>query len=455
VSDLLKFKSQAEALRRVRVAGVALDSQPDEYILSDNSGSLRVLTKEPQPIQEGDWVEAVGFPQLGGPSPRLLEANIRKVGSSPRPQPVPLSIEQLSDAKHDATLVQLEATLLGDNAQQNKRVLELQAGPNHFLARLRSGAGGIPLTRSGSRLQLTGVYSSARSARPGSNLDAFELLVNRPTDVLVLRSGPWWNPQRVITLIVVLVGGLIVALAWAGLLRRTVARRSAQLQKEIETRQRVEQYRVVEQERSRVAQDLHDELGAGLAELGILGALANNPAIEREKQQGYLTRLAELARLLVTGLDEIVWAVNPKHDSNDSVSGYLCDYAQEFLHPTGIACRLDVVPTLPDHTLNPVQRHQLFLAFKEALTNVVKHAHATEVWVRIGGDDHELRVAVEDNGKGLGLERVKGAQPNQNGLANMVDRMKQIGGDCAIKAQPAGGMSVEFRLFTNRNTTTV
>ena len=193
-----------------------------------------------------------------------------------------------------------------------------------------------------------------------------------------------------------------------------------------------------------MAQDLHDELGARLAEVGMLGSLANNPDISPEKQQGYLNRLGELGRMLVAGLDEIVWAVNPKHDSNEAVSGYLGDYAQEFLHSANIACHIDIVHPLPAHTFTAHERHQLFLAFKEALTNVVKHAQATKVWVRIAADHQWLWVMLEDNGTGLKPNRSAG-----DGLINMSNRMKQIGGECEVTARAAGGTMVTFRVSTN------
>ena len=99
------FKSQTTPLGRVRVAGVTLHSQPGQYILFDNPSSIRVYTKAPQDIQEGDWVEAVGFPQLAGPTPILLEAEARMRGSAAWPEPVPLSIENLTDRAHDASLL--------------------------------------------------------------------------------------------------------------------------------------------------------------------------------------------------------------------------------------------------------------------------------------------------------------------------------------------------------------
>ena len=450
IRDLLKFRSPTADWGRVKVAGVVLHSEPRAYILSDSTSSIRVYTREPQPIEVGDWVEAAGYPQFGGPSPTLLEAQARKTGNSTLPKPAPLTMSSLPNRSYDASLVQIKALLLSDTVQQSERVLELQAGQNHFLAKLRIQPGTVATLRPGSLVQLTGVYSSLGSPQDVNGLNAFELLLNHPSNIAMLRQAPWWTPKRILILAMILAVGLMLALAWAALLRRTVARRTLQLKQETESRQLVEQQRVLEQERARVAQDLHDELGARLAEVGILGTLAGNPDISREKQNRYLHRLAELGRLLVGGLDEIVWAVNPQHDTNMAVSGYLRDYAQDFLQSADIACYIEDIRPWPDGIFNTQDRHQLFLAFREALTNVVKHAEASEVCVRIGGDDQSLWVTVQDNGKGI-----KPDAPRGDGLINMRNRMKQIGGECKIQAGPEGGTTLTLRVFTNRNSLSI
>lgn len=440
-ADLLLFTSHVGALTRVKVTGQVVFAQPREYILQDGATGLRVQTREPLPLHAGDLVEAVGFPRLGGPSPVLLEANLRKTGSAHLPVPAPVAAEDLGDAHLDARLVQIEARLLSDETRQGERVLEMRAGPNHFLARMDLDDGTTPALRPGSLLRLDGIYSVAHGdLNAGGHV--FELLLNHPSDIVVLQQGPWWTRHHTIAVIAVLSGGLSLALAWGALLRRTVAQRTAQLEKEIEKRQVAELSRVMEQERTRVAQDLHDELGAGLAEVGILGSLARNPAIALDKKAGYLERLTDLSRLLVAGLDEIVWAINPMVGSTASVSSYLCDYAQEFLQPTAIGCRLDVARAWPGQALNSSQRHQLFLAFKEALTNIVKHAGATEVWIRMRVDQGDLCVTVEDNGRGLPLN----GTPRGDGLANMRSRLTKIGGTCEFHSRPEGGVIVHFRL---------
>ncbi len=442
-ADLLLFTSHLGALTRVKVTGQVLFARPREFILRDGEVGLRVQTRESVPLQAGDLAEVVGFPQLGGPSPVLLEANARKTGAAPLPVPAPLSAEALASGVSDTLRVQVEARLLSDETQQGERVFELRSGPNHFLARLNSRDDPGPTLRPGSLLRLSGVYSSVRENRGTGDRDQFELWLNRPSDIVVLAPGPWWTRRHTVAAIGVLSGGLFLALAWATLLRRTIAQRTTQLEKEIAERQLAEQRRLMEQERARVAQDLHDELGAGLAEVGILGSLARNPAIAPDQKDGYLERLTEVSRLLVAELDEIVWAINPKADSTASVSSYLCEYAQEFLRPNSIACRLDVTRASSAQSLNSHQRHQLFLAFKEALTNVTKHAGATEVWIRIRDDHGELCVTVEDNGRGL---PANGAVSRGDGLSNMSTRLTQLGGVCELGNRSGGGVRVRFRL---------
>ena len=147
--------------------------------------------------------------------------------------------------------------------------------------------------------------------------------------------------------------------------------------------ERLERQHELERERSRIAQDLHDDLGAGLTEIGLLGGLLQDPSRFPTHKQEALDRIVQRCHDLVMALDEIVWAVNPRNDSVNSLGGYLCRYAQGFLEPTAIRCRLEMQETEPDQPLNSEQRHNLFLAFEEALTNVVRHSGATEVRVKI------------------------------------------------------------------------
>lgn len=205
----------------------------------------------------------------------------------------------------------------------------------------------------------------------------------------------------------------------------------------------LERQQAVERERARVARDLHDELGAGLTEIGLLGALAKRSNAPQERVRDHLGHITDKAREMVTSLDEIVWSLNPKYDSLASLSRYFCEYAQQFLQLAPMRCRLEVGENLPACALSSEQRHHLLLAFKEVLTNVVKHAKATEVHIAITAVNETLTITVSDDGQGL-----PAAAPAEgsDGFGNLSRRMEQLGGDCRFESAPGSGTTVRLSL---------
>ncbi|MCF7676404.1 MAG: histidine kinase, partial [Akkermansiaceae bacterium] len=207
--------------------------------------------------------------------------------------------------------------------------------------------------------------------------------------------------------------------------------------------ERLELQQATDRERTRIAADLHDDLGARLTELSLLGSLGVRPAIPLAQAQDYLGEVAAKSREMVAALDEIVWAVNPMNDLMPSITSYLCHYAQRFFESTPVFCRLDVTTGLADLTLNSEQRHGLLLALKEALNNVARHSAATEIWLRIFVCRGMLHIVVDDNGQGLpGTAPTAGA----NGLENMRLRLAGMGGTCHVRSAPGQGTRVEFSL---------
>lgn len=193
-----------------------------------------------------------------------------------------------------------------------------------------------------------------------------------------------------------------------------------------------------EKERSRIAQDLHDDLGASLTEISMLAQLATE---EDSRGREPLHEIAGKAHHLVRALDEIVWAVNPRHDTLASLVDYLAAFAREFLDAAGIALRRDIPAEIPALSLDAETRHSLFLAMREALNNVVKHSGATEVKLHASISDDALRLSVQDNGRGLAAPRSEFSE----GLDNMVERLSKIGGRCHIDSG-AHGTCVAFTI---------
>jgi len=205
----------------------------------------------------------------------------------------------------------------------------------------------------------------------------------------------------------------------------------------------VERQRAVERDRTRIAKDIHDDLGAGLTHISLLTELARrSPASETG---AHLGQISDMARELTRGMDEIVWAVDPQNDTLDGLLNYLCKFAQEYLSVAGIRCRLDLPAQMPPWALRAEVRHNLFLAFKETLNNIVKHAGATEVWLRLALGDEEFTLTVEDNGRGLPVAGrdtetpTNGRISSGRGMGNLNKRLAAIGGRCVVTGGTAAG----------------
>lgn len=194
-------------------------------------------------------------------------------------------------------------------------------------------------------------------------------------------------------------------------------------------------------ERSRIARDLHDDLGASLTEISILAALAAEDAEHTPLSQP-LDQISVKAKYVVGSLDEIVWAVNPREDTLRSLVDYLAAYAREFLDIARIALRLDVTLDIPEVALATSRRHGVFLTVREALNNIVKHAGASEVMLRIAVTDELLEIRLEDNGRGFEPDYAGSG----NGLGNLQQRMREAGGDCRIETHRGQGTTVFLTL---------
>ena len=219
--------------------------------------------------------------------------------------------------------------------------------------------------------------------------------------------------------------------------------------------ERLERQRAVERERARIARDIHDDLGASLTRITMLSQLVRSELDGNQPAAAEVDQIYGTARELTRAMDEIVWAVNPQHDTLDSLVTYLGRFAQTFLSTAGIRCRLDVPLGLPPWALTAEIRHNLFLAFKEALNNAVKHAHPTEVRISLELQPAGFVLCVADNGHGFEPASLNGSGPfpidrvrlaSGNGLLNMRKRLEEAGGRCDWQTAPQEGTRVKFTI---------
>ena len=208
-------------------------------------------------------------------------------------------------------------------------------------------------------------------------------------------------------------------------------------------RERIEAQQVLENERRRIARDLHDDLGAQMTEIVLVGELAKRgeqSVTELKVQMGDMTRMT---RRLVTAMQEVVWTVNPRNDSVPKLAAYLCEYIERFLSATEISHRLDLQDELPEYPLPAQVRHDVFLAFKEAVNNAVKHSGAKKIQLGIRAENGLLKIVLEDDGRGFDPENLP-ANYSGNGLQNIRSRLEAASGQAQVISQIGRGTTVIF-----------
>jgi len=207
--------------------------------------------------------------------------------------------------------------------------------------------------------------------------------------------------------------------------------------------QRMEQESALERERSRIAQDLHDELGSSLTRISLLSDLVRTDKDNPAQVAVHAGKLSLSASQTVRALEEIVWAVRPGSDTLQSLVDYITHFADEQFAGSAVRCRLDVPAELPARTLPPDVRHNIFLIVKETLTNTLKHAGATEVQLQIKVAPQSLAIIVTDNGRGFDVSAATAAG-RRNGLENMHRRARAVGGTLALTSSAGQGTRMEF-----------
>ncbi len=239
----------------------------------------------------------------------------------------------------------------------------------------------------------------------------------------------WRKPSFLISATVVFLGalaGIIYLISTAKLKRQLRAHRQKEL---------------LERERARIARDLHDQLGANLTQVALLGELAEADKHLPDEVELHAQQISLTARDTTRSLDEIVWALNSSNDTLESLANYACKYAQDYFALAGVRYRAELPTQLPPATILPEVRHNVFLAFKEAVNNVVKHAQASEARVKLELQPDKFILIIADNGRGLGDISEKKLR---NGLKNMRKRLADVRGEFEIEPGSQGGTVVRL-----------
>lgn len=222
--------------------------------------------------------------------------------------------------------------------------------------------------------------------------------------------------------------------------------------------QRLELKVVVAEERSRIARDLHDGLGADLSQITLLAEVAARHSSRPDLVESRLTQLGRVARDAGQALRDLIWVSSPASETLEGVVNRICQRAEEFLSAAGIGYRFDVPLDWPELQLDVAVRQNLRYVAREILNNVVRHSHARLVRIRARLEEGWLVLAISDDGCGYdpaAQSLAPGAQAGTAtgadftrgmGLGNMRDRMREVGGVLVVESQPGSGTCVRVRV---------
>lgn len=347
---------------------------------------------------------------------------------------------------HLEELLVNSGTWKGDTVIAEKRMLKLEYYENTLAFEMR--AIGFHLPRlSTLRYRLRGYDDSWATARSGEMArftkvppGAYQLEVEAvnangvagpPTVLAVAIDPPFWQTPWFRGLAVLLAAVLV------GWIIRSYVRRKLRAQQLIIERQRAQQA-----ERNRIAEELHDDMGAGLSTISFL----SQTLLEQEKDRTEHSPAGEIfrsTRQLLENMEEIIWALNTENDTLENLAGGLRRYASEYLDRHDIELRSDFPKTFPPLSVSGERRRNLLLIVKEALHNVVKYAGASNVDLRLKVRERHLEFSIADDGRGFDLEQASG---KGNGLKNMRKRASDIGAALVIDTGPGGGTAIRVRV---------
>lgn len=207
-------------------------------------------------------------------------------------------------------------------------------------------------------------------------------------------------------------------------------------------RYRINQLLRVQKVRNDISSDLHDDIGAKLTNINILAMLSEQNLQQPEIIGTYMRRIAAEIQSSGQALDDIVWSINSNNDSVTEIIARMRRYAADIFEATTISFQFNSDKKISNRNMVMEQRRDLFLVYKEAITNIQKHAMATEVKINVRAEKKQISLTISDNGKGFDVSQ----STYRNGLKNMRNRIEKWKGDFAVSSSRLHGTTISILL---------
>lgn len=245
---------------------------------------------------------------------------------------------------------------------------------------------------------------------------------------------PWWQSWWFRTILTFSILGLIFYFI-SSYINRRLDKQKAEMEKQ----------QAIEKERNRISRDMHDDLGSGLTKIAILSEVAKQKLAQPEQAKEQIDKIAVSSRELVDNLQDIIWVLNPKNDSLESLSAYIREYGLKYFESLSVQMHFDYPAEFSATHLGEEQRRNIFLTVKECFQNIAKHAWSNNVNVSIREIPGEIIISIKDDGKGFDEKKVR---LFANGLKNMENRIQTAGGKFTISSAPGKGTSCTIKIYT-------
>jgi signal transduction histidine kinase len=480
LGDIARYRPNVSLGERRHVRGaVTLQRVGRDFYLQDETGGLHVETQQTTALPPGTLVEAVGFLELVNYQPVLKDAVFRTVPDSVAPvAATAVTYEELRNGRHPAELIVLHGKLLERSVRPVRRetgsfvgvlvTCTIQTPDLTFTAECEDAPDSTRLTAVplGSTVELRGVASFETG--DDGKLKSLDLLLPGPGSLRVLETPSWFTAERL------LIGLAIVCVLLAGLAgwSLSIAKKNAmlsfliaerqkaerQLQQahdllEVRVRERTEQlkvemtvrktaeleFRAVLTERTRLARELHDTLEQALT--GIALQLDTSARLF-ERSPAEASQRLELARGFLRQsqieLRRSIWDLRSRELEQFDLAEALGIAARQIA--TGTPVEVQVEISGDRKRLPEIVEENLLRIGQEAMTNIVKHAHATRATLRLEFLPHAVALEIRDNGSGLGGSATRAN--TQFGLLGMSERAKRLEGRFDISGTPGEGTTV-------------
>ena len=483
LNSLGQYKINRDLNERLHIKGTVIYQRPGkDFFLEDDTGGLQVKSHQDTALQPGDVVDVVGFPGFDHFLPVLEDATFRKSSEPGKTlKPKVTGIRQLQGGFRHASLIRIQGKVvdriqqpvagsIGDEIEQ-QTVLTLQDAGIMFTIEdnspeINQVLGQIEI---GSTVQADGVCFTRISEN--GNLQSLQILLPAASGIQVLKKPDWLTPGRLLGGLAILFVILIVALTWIIMVQKRnralkglvqekiqaqqelqqshdmlewrVAERTKQLKVEMSARKEAEiQFKATLSERTRLARELHDTLEQVLTGIGLQVDIATE-LVEADPSAG--KRHIKLVRNLMTEtqleLRRSIWDLRSRELDEFDFPEALKMNAHHIAERTNL--KLKIETTGNARALSEVTEENLLRISQAALTNVIKHAHATEVDISLHFGERDVRLRIKDNGQGFDPQKVLGASEGHFGLLGITERVKRLNGNIQVASTPGQGACLE------------